>query len=100
MLDKIPTCYRVDYSIPGDWDWYIVEWDEDLGKWVRSYKPFGDTSWVLPREDQSLLVLTEPAYRALLKRFSLEELKGEFPIEKIATMSLAELMAQKEKIQQ
>lgn len=72
-----------------DWDcWPHRQWARS---WARCH-PFGH--WMNWHPVAGLDIM---AYEAILKKFGLMEWPGEFPLEKIITMSPAELIAERRK---
>ncbi len=74
---------RSDCCCSVDW------WGGKRGGWVPVSKSIGGSEWY-PESDKKLNQL---AYKAILKKFRLVKLSSELPMEKVQTMSPAELMS-------
>ncbi len=87
--------FSIRYVVEGDDDYFAVDWSwEEEGKWSVSCKEYGLghrwEKWGTLDKNQSSYIYKK-AYQALLKEFGLEEIKDDFPLEKIVSMSPSEL---------
>ncbi|MDO8559280.1 MAG: hypothetical protein Q7R84_03015 [bacterium] len=89
------SVFGVKYNDPDRSDCFcsVDWWGEKRGGWVPVSKSIGGSEWYPENSGKS----GQLAYEAILKKFHLEKLAKELPMEKVQTMSPAALVRYREK---